>query len=225
MEVNLKFFMHVACVLVQCLIYTYTHTHTHSLSHIQPSRPPPALLHIPETSSALPPQSRVSADSGTSSVIQQAPSRSQQATPTTTVAVSAPAATATAQQLVTTPIATPSVMFHPNILAAAALQQQANQSASSNPGAPAGAILTPSSAPSVMEALQQQLALGSGASVAATGATATPAVNPFGAALVRELHVCACTCICMHIYMYVHVHVHVVHIEATCKVEHWLRST
>ena len=59
------------------------------------------------------------------------------------------------------------------MLAAAALQQQAaNQSASTN-------NLT-SSGPSVMEALQQHLALGGGASVA-SGATATAAVNPFAA--------------------------------------------
>ena len=156
--------------------HTHTHhTHTHTpVQHTQPSRPPPALLHIPstaETSSATPPQSRVQADSATSSVIQQAPPR----TTPTTIAESATAATV---QRTATPIATPSVMFHPSILAAAALQQQASQSASSNPGA------ATSSAPSVMEALQQQIALGRGVSAAVSGATATPAVNPFGAALV-----------------------------------------
>ena len=85
----------------------------------------------------------------------------------------------------TTPIATPSVMLHPNILA---LQQQvANQAASSNQGAAvptAPAAILPSSAPSVVEALQQQLGLGGGAlGGAVSGATVAPAVNPFGAAL------------------------------------------
>ena len=121
-----------------------------------------------------PPQQRQHTESG---VIQQAPPRpTQQATPTSTANSATNDATSSAAQVSATPLSvqtTPPVMLHPSMLAA--LQQQANQSASTN---------TAAAAPSVMEALQQSLALGGGVSTA-SGVTATAAVNPFGA-LVRR---------------------------------------